>query len=331
MKHCMVFLLVILMVIVLPVLAQDDDNPCTTALDAAQEAYDNEDFVTAQTEIATAVDECASDFLKYRDALALQSLIGARVEARDATVERDSAVPGMVDIGDYSLFMTCEGEGSPTVIFENGLGAPIAVWDDVYPAIAEVTQICRYDRLGVEWSDDVPDTEPRTAFTQAEDLHQVLTEAEIPSPYVLVGHSIAGIHLIAYTHLYPDDIVGVVLVDASHPEQMERGSEVDPNIPQFDILGTELLDWDQTLIEFEEEEAGNMGDIPVVVLTAMRGQSDELLPVWIELQEDHAARSTNSQHILLEDTGHGIPVEEPQAVIDAIIWVLDEVENTEEE
>ena len=329
MRQILQLLVVMWFVLAVPVLAQE--NPCEDALSAAQDAYDSEDFATAQTEVAAAVDECTSDFSKYRDALALQSLIDARVQARAATSERDTAVPGMVDIGDYSLFMTCEGEGSPTVVFENGLSAPIEVWNDVYPAIAEVTQVCRYDRLGVEWSDDVPDSEPRTAFTQAEDLHNVLSEAEIPGPYVLVGHSMGGMHLIAYTYLYPDEIVGVVFVDASHPDQVERLSEVDPNIPQFDILGTELLDWEQTLIEFEEAEAGDMGDIPVVVLTALRGQSEELLPVWIKLQEEHAARSTNSQHILLEDSGHGIPVEEPQAVIDAIMWVLDEVENSEAE
>lgn len=105
-----------------------------------------------------------------------------------------------VDIGPYKLFLTCAGQGEPTIILENGLGG--STWNEgslkTYKAFSRT---CRYSRAGTGGE---PLTGWRTTEDQVQDLHALLTQAGIPGPYVLVGHSIAGYNLVLYTSHYPD-------------------------------------------------------------------------------------------------------------------------------
>ncbi len=129
--------------------------------------------------------------------------------------------PGtLVDLGGYKLHIFCEGSGSPTVIMETGLGSPGLVWELVRPEVAGLTRTCVYDRAGLGWSDLSPD--PRTAENMATELHALLSIAQIDGPYVLVGHSFGGALVRLYAHAYPEDVAGLVLVDASHEEQYSR-------------------------------------------------------------------------------------------------------------
>jgi pimeloyl-ACP methyl ester carboxylesterase len=132
--------------------------------------------------------------------------------------------PGtLVDIGGYHLHILCEGTGSPTVIMESGLADPSMMWELVRPEIAKTTRVCVYDRAGLGWSD--PSPKPRTAENIVEELHTLLTKAEIAGPYVLVGHSIGGVYMRLYAQTYPNEVTGMVLIDSSHEEQMLRAPE----------------------------------------------------------------------------------------------------------
>lgn len=132
--------------------------------------------------------------------------------------------PGnLVDVGGYRLHIFCEGKGSPTVVFEAGLGDPSLIWELVRPEIAKTTRVCVYDRAGLGWSD--PSPKSRTAENIVKELHTLLTGAGIPGPYVLVGHSVGGMYLRLYAHDYPDNVVGIVLVDSAHEEQVSRAPE----------------------------------------------------------------------------------------------------------
>lgn len=133
--------------------------------------------------------------------------------------------PGtLVDVGGYHLHILCEGTGSPTVVMESGLGDPSLIWALVQPELAKTTRVCVYDRGGLGWSDLSP--RPRTAENIVNELHTLLTQAEIAGPYVLVGHSIGGVYMRLYAQAYPDDVAGMVLVDSSHEEQNSRMPEV---------------------------------------------------------------------------------------------------------
>ena len=123
--------------------------------------------------------------------------------------------PGQrVDVGGYQLHLHCVGKGSPTVVLDAGLGGFSLDWSLVQPELAATTRVCAYDRAGYGWSD--PSPKPRTPSQIADELHTLLVNADIEGPYVLVGHSAAGKHVRLYASRYPQDVVGMVLVDARH-------------------------------------------------------------------------------------------------------------------
>jgi pimeloyl-ACP methyl ester carboxylesterase len=132
--------------------------------------------------------------------------------------------PGqMVDVGGYRLHINCQGEGGPTVVIEAAGGDSSLSWDQVRQEVAKFTRVCTYDRAGLGWSERSPKS--RTAQNVVEELHSLLTQGGVEGPYVLVGHSIGGPYVRLYAHEYPDEVVGMVLVDASHEEQNLRFPE----------------------------------------------------------------------------------------------------------
>jgi len=128
--------------------------------------------------------------------------------------------PGqMVDVGGYRLHLNIMGEatGKPTVILDAGMVSFSSNWAWVQPKIAEVTRVVSYDRAGLGWSE--PGPKPRDAGQSARELHMALQTVGINPPYVLAGHSYGGLVTQAFAVLYPNEVVGMVLVDASNPDQ----------------------------------------------------------------------------------------------------------------
>lgn len=131
--------------------------------------------------------------------------------------------PGeLVDVGGHRLHLYCLGEGSSTVILETGLdySSNVLVWALVQPQVAKITRVCAYDRAGFGWSDDGPP--PRDSQRIVQELKFLLTNAGIAPPYVLAGHSLGGLHMRLFAHTYPEDVTALVLIDASHEEQVNR-------------------------------------------------------------------------------------------------------------
>jgi CubicO group peptidase (beta-lactamase class C family)/pimeloyl-ACP methyl ester carboxylesterase len=148
--------------------------------------------------------------------------LGAGYERVSAA--RDEAAyppPGrLVDIGGYRLHISCMGEGSPTVIFESGLANLSADWTMVQPQVASTSRACAYDRAGIGWSND--GRQPRDPRRIAHELHALLIKAGVSAPYVLVGQSFGGLYVRVFADLYTDEVAGIVLVDASHPDMWAR-------------------------------------------------------------------------------------------------------------
>ncbi len=129
-------------------------------------------------------------------------------------------MPGrLVDLGGYRLHLSCSGSGSPTVVLLNGLGETSPQWERVNPAISRATRVCVYDRAGQGWSDDSPNR--ADASSAVADLHRVLGAAGETAPFVLAGHSLGGVHALAYAAMYPADVAGVVLLDSASPHQVD--------------------------------------------------------------------------------------------------------------
>ena len=126
--------------------------------------------------------------------------------------------PGDIYIVDgHKMHIFCTGSGSPTLVLESGLGNDSFVWGKVQPALSRTTRVCSYDRAGYGYSDALP--VPRDADHIATELHDLLIQAKVVGPIVLMGHSMGGIYIRDYATRYPDEVAGLIFVDASTPLQ----------------------------------------------------------------------------------------------------------------
>jgi pimeloyl-ACP methyl ester carboxylesterase len=127
--------------------------------------------------------------------------------------------PGaLIDLGGRRIHLDCRGSGSPTVVLEAGhdvLGS--LSWKRVHDPLARTTRVCTYDRAGYLWSD--AQHARRDAIAVAVELRAVLTRAQEKGPYVIVGHGEGGLYALAFVAIMQSHVQGVVLVDASHPDQ----------------------------------------------------------------------------------------------------------------
>src|SRR5947209_7543863 len=126
----------------------------------------------------------------------------------------------LVRVNKRRMHIHVTGEGTPTVVFESGMGASCLSWTLVQPQVARFARAVSYDRAGHGWSD--PAREPRTARQIAQELHTLLSATGLPGPYVLVGHSFGGYVNLAFAHMYRNEVVGMVLVDSVHPAEWEN-------------------------------------------------------------------------------------------------------------
>src|SRR4051794_5882995 len=132
--------------------------------------------------------------------------------ALGATAPR--ALGKMVDLGGHRLHVNCSGKGSPVVVVENGLGDFSFDWILVQDKVSRFSRICTYDRAGYAWSD--PGPKPRTFDQINLELRDALKKLGEKGPFVLVGHSFGGPVVRNFARIYPEEVAGIVLVDAAH-------------------------------------------------------------------------------------------------------------------
>jgi pimeloyl-ACP methyl ester carboxylesterase len=144
------------------------------------------------------------------------------------------AEPGrLVDIGGRRINLRCSGSGGPTVILLAGLLHWSLVWDKTQPLIANKTRVCAFDRASFGFSDPAP--KPEIMADVVNDLHAVLHTADLPGPYVLVGHSAGGFEARVFAQKWPEEVAGIVLLDTSY-----AGQALDQlTMPSFKSLGFE--------------------------------------------------------------------------------------------
>jgi pimeloyl-ACP methyl ester carboxylesterase len=237
------------------------------------------------------------------------------------------------------------GEGSPTVILEHGMATESGSWAEVQQAVAQFTRVCAFDRAGRGKSEPAP--KPRTSEDMVADLHALLANAGVPGPYILVGNSLGGFNARMYTHKYPEDVVGVVLVDSMHAGQFARFEKaLPPETPQepegmrqfrqsftqdYKDPAKNPEGFDQLTSHEQARGITSLGDVPMIVLVAtefkMRipdpGFGAHMQNMWQELQRELAGMSSNSKLVTVENSGHFIQIDKPQAVVDAILELVE--------
>jgi len=157
--------------------------------------------------------------------IVLLAVLGSayQVIATDKDSSKYQAPGQMVDVGGFQMHLSCSGEGAPTVILEPGGGSSSLAWYLIQPEVAKSTRVCVYDRAGMGWSDARPGS--RDGQRIAEELHTLLNNANIPAPYVLAGWSYGGLYVRSYLALYPEDVAGLVLLDATHTDTWSRTAQ----------------------------------------------------------------------------------------------------------
>lgn len=129
-------------------------------------------------------------------------------------------VPGrFYSVGGYQMHIQCVGSGVPTVVLEAAASASWLAWRRVQPQLSQQTRVCSYDRAGHGWSEPRPG--PRDADHIVDELHDLLNQAGVERPLVLVGHSAGGLYGREYARRFPTEVAGVALLDASSPRQLD--------------------------------------------------------------------------------------------------------------
>jgi pimeloyl-ACP methyl ester carboxylesterase len=267
----------------------------------------------------------------------------------------EAAPSGMVDVGGYRLFYTSSGRGSPTVVLEAGSGDSSDVWADVVDGLEGTTRVFGYDRANLGQSDKGIQA-PRTIQDMARDLHALLVGSHVGGPYILVGHSMGGLVVRAFADRYPEEVAGMVLVDAAHPDMGPRLLAGLP--PESADEPASIAAWRRYFTYLAESEGENdpegtdlptsyaqlkaarsLGDLPLVVISR-NPENPELTPfpmpslptetiadlqrIWLDLQGELARLSSRGTLLIASQAGHYVQTEEPKLVTDAVLRLVTE-------
>lgn len=278
---------------------------------------------------------------------------------------KDGDFAGLVDIGGgRRMYLECRGTGSPTVILIAGYGNRGSVWSSlspdvpppaVLPGVSGFTRVCAYDRPGTIGDSDAPPErsrsdpvpQPRAAEDTVADLHALLRAAGVPGPYVLAAHSLGGLYARLYTAAHPDEVVGLVLVDAAHerynaelrrlltPRQLADVQGGTPALreryPDFELVDADRNDalLSRARVKMPPRpmplavlSRGRAVDVPILGFPIL-----EMERTWRTLQDDLATLVPAARHLIADRSGHDIYLDEPALVVEAIRQVVAGVRN----
>jgi pimeloyl-ACP methyl ester carboxylesterase len=264
----------------------------------------------------------------------------ASSEASDATAppttvaaERPTApVDDVFEVDGVGFHLHCDGQGDTTVLLIAGWGSGgDEGWSTVRPALVEQARVCTYDRPGTGTSDKPAATQ--TFETQADDLHAVLDAAGEPGPYIVVGHSFGGAQAVTFTSQHPDEVAGLMLIDASPATWPATACTVASWKALCDVFHDPSLDGERLDVfpAFGAVAAiSSLGDVPMTVMPRAHytypGLAQDVLTrldaAWAEGADRWAALSSASTVVPVDDTGHLIQLEQPGLVIDEVEKLL---------
>jgi pimeloyl-ACP methyl ester carboxylesterase len=292
----------------------------------------------------------------------LLTACGARADA-------SAAFTASVNIGGRQVYLTCKGpttSGAATVVLISGYRAASDVWtspDAIAPikpaagppvldALATSHRVCAYDRPGTGmYAKDAPLTkrttpvrQPRTARDLVDELDATLRAGHVPKPYVLVGHSLGGLVAQLYARLHPDEVHGIVFVDAFSatvpsvfgPQWATyRDGVLNPppaKQPVVSLRGrdAEQLDFDASVKQ--TLEAPKLPAMPLAVVTktlpfagvgALPGlTAAELNRRYAEAEQALVALAPATPQIFATGSDHAIELSQPDLVVSATELVL---------
>lgn len=259
--------------------------------------------------------------------------------------------------GQFRMYIDCEGAGKTPIIIEPGIGDSLANWLPIRDELAKHTKTCVYDRAGMGLSGPGPG--PRTTSQIATELYYLLKKAKIEGPYIFIGHSFGGYIAQYLAQVIPEQTAGLILVDSSHPDQVERLAALDKGnvMPKQTVGGYKFEDQSKLTIEQRywkhlnaqrksvwsqmdelasfKESAKEVKDtridgltMPVAILSREKKQLPDipdigsLEDVWQDMQKELLLISENSWQVIVQNSGHSIHQESPKTIIEETLKVL---------
>ena len=243
-----------------------------------------------------------------------------------------------VDGGGPSLRMLMTGRGDVTVVFESGSGSPLDTWVRVQPEVSKFARAISYDRAGNGLSEKGP--VPRDGARIAAELHAALLNAHAKPPYLLVGHSLGGPYIRIFAGSFPQEVAGMILVDPTQEELIDWAKARDPKPERTPRPYDEV---DCAPATFAEARASQTPTgIPVVLISGMgprdipsflppemkaevRKDQEIFYPAKLRFHQQWAERIPTAKVIITKNSGHGIPFEEPELIVDEIRRVAQQI------
>jgi len=232
------------------------------------------------------------------------------------------------------------GSDGTNVIFFNGFRMKFSSWDLIYPQIAKNHRVLLFNRYGVGASPKA--TVAQTGNSVVQIIHGLLSKLAISPPYFFVAHSLGGIFANLYARTYPNQVSGIVFVDASYPLEIAEQKmikspffvrvvndglkRIEKLFDQFKYSEDECIE--KTIVQLEN--APCFPDIPIGVVSGTK----KMPFVPAKAYEIHQAYQTkllelssNASHYVCSESGHFPQITEPEKVISAIIATLREAQN----
>jgi pimeloyl-ACP methyl ester carboxylesterase len=208
----------------------------------------------------------------------------------------------------------------------------------VQPEVSKFARTLSYDRAGNGLSGRGP--VPRDGRQIVTELHHALASAQVTPPYILVGHSLGGPYIRVFAGMYPDEVAAMVLVDPTQEDLIAwaKAQKQEPVPDRPTRLFDEVDCAPATFAQASENPLPS--GIPVVLLTGQGPRdvppfvSEELRaevlkdrqlywPAKLKFHKEWVEKIAGGELLITEKSGHGIPFEEPQIIINAIRRVVE--------
>jgi pimeloyl-ACP methyl ester carboxylesterase len=235
-----------------------------------------------------------------------------------------------VVVDGHKMHYHVSGSGSPTVVFEGGVSDNLNSWNPVFSDVAKFTRAVSYDRMGLGTSE--ASSVDRSFKQMATELHSLLKNAQLPPPYILVGHSMGGPLIRAFAHLYKNEISGMLFIDCGTefdnngytkdtlkkylpPESVSKKST--PQEAEFYLLRTEVL---SDYVEMKSFDA--LPDVPIRVFVGQKNIYPQIANNRMEWYTKVVSNQAESSLTVLPTSSHYIHRDYPGLVVAAIHELL---------
>lgn len=260
----------------------------------------------------------------------------------DDNATSDNVKEEMVAVNDYQLYTRTIGSAAPKIVLLTGIGGTTEDFETIEQSLGSFCTVINYDREGLgrsPWQNRAKDSQ-----AIAQELNALLVAKNITEPFILVAHSIGGLHARKFLSMYPEKVSGLVLIDPTPEDLVEtligqlpleyQQPARDAMQQEFETMLSQMPEGgvkeEYKAIEdcyIQARALNNTTTVPVQIISSMKvteGSSEVSIATAKQLRDEllNQLCMGPQKHTLTYNSGHFIQKEEPQLVLDAVHWVL---------